>query len=170
MSNKKGWGSYRNIMNFPINFRAIWLEGSPALKIQPGQTIDGPHEYLSAYRFFAPVNVNMHKVSSIINDQNGDFQDIGEDSEEIIKLNENDVVEYDEPDDNQKVEITPEILESLPLKIGDKAIWLRAKNNDLEACCEILNIDIPDHIEKDDKKKRKWELVNLVKKAIGEHI
>lgn len=165
------WGDFVNPMDFPLNFRALWLPGNPAIQINPGQTINGPIRYLSNYRFLMPVRMRMHKVSSITIDQDGSYQDVGEDGEEVIKIDENDVVEVVSGEATEKKEefVPPsqEVIDSLPLDLGDKTVWFKAKMPDLEKSCKILGIEIPVETQALNDKKRKWVIVRLIKEALG---
>jgi len=155
---------YVNPMEFPLNFRAMWLPGNPSIRIEPGQTISGPKEYLANYRFLMPVKMKMHKVSSITVDNDGKFRDISEDKEEVIVIKESDVVEVETEENNDKA--SPDVIASLPLDLGDRKVWLAATMENLETCCKILDITIPQHIMALHAKSRKWEIVKLIKKKL----
>lgn len=168
------WGDFVNPMDFPLNFRALWLPGNPAIQINPGQTINGPIRYLSNYRFLMPVRMRMHKVSSITVDQDGSYQDVGEDGDEVIKINDSDVVEVVSAGSKEtKDEFVPpsqEIIDSLPLQLGDKRVWFNASMDDLHKSCEILKVEIPIDIMALGDKDRKWAIVRLIKKALGKEV
>jgi len=159
MVDNNEWGTYFNVMDFMLNFRAIWLPGSPTIKINPGESIQGPKRYLTNYRFLKEVPMNMSKVSSITVDNDGSYRDVGIDSNEIIQIKDTDVVELIKEDKN---ELTQEQLDQLPFKLDESVNWLKYSVQDTENIATILNIDIS-HLEKVKGNGRRWEIIKLIK-------
>lgn len=167
MNPEDEWGEYFNPMDFHLNFRCLWLPNNPSVRIEPGGKIYGPHKYLSNYRFLMPVPMKMYKVSSITVDQDGSYTDVDENDDEVIVINENDVVE-EIKDENNENKISEDDITKLPFDINEKEInWLQYKTDDFVEFANILHIDIS-HIKPG--RQKRWEILKLIKKAIGKDV
>jgi len=157
-------------MDFDINLRVQWLPRNPPVKIKPGEFIKGPEKFLENYRFLRKIPIKMHEVSGVTQQQDGSYQDIGEDSDEIIHISENDVVEYDNSEEiSDKKEFTQEEIETWPFNPYDDVNWFKIKVDELEIIAKKLDIDISEY-EELKKKDKRWPLVGLIKKAVGKEV
>lgn len=165
-SDSEEWTSFINVMNFEVKMRAIWLPENPPIKIQPGQVIDGPPEVLSTYRFLQPVPIKMHEVSSVITQQNGDMQDVGENVNEVFTVKETDVVTI--PTETLQVSktVTKDQLREVGIDIDEKVNWMKFKTDDLEDICVKLELDTS-ACDDSTKNKKKWDLVKLIKESVA---
>jgi hypothetical protein len=155
------WNKYVNIMEFEINMRAIWLPGSPAIVIQPQETIHGPEKYLSKFKFLQKIPPRMHQVSSIITCQDGSMQDVGENVHEHFSVEP--IEEIVSEAEAEPIQITRQQLLDQGVDIDD-VNWLKFTTDKLEEIATNVGIDIS-HVE-GNKKARKWEIVRILKAAI----
>ncbi len=169
---------FYNRMEFPVNFRKIWITGSPAVKLQSGEIVEGPYEMLSQYRFLAPVPFDFHKVESVTQMQNFEFTDhtvpVNQSEPVIISapMELTSVNEYVQP--MPAVGHTPESAEivvdssqanATTLPFDPKTVsWFSVKVDELKQAATALKIDISS-LNGLPPKKVKWELVRLIKKA-----
>lgn len=157
-------GHFFNKMPFEIKFRKIWEPGNPAIVLKPGHVITGPTDLLSQYGFLAPLPFDFHKVDSITMDQEFKYQDkaIENAVPTVIEIKDN----PQEIQPTEKQEISPSN-ENVTMPFDPKNVnWLSVKVADLEQACKFLNIDTS-ALTNVKPKAKKWELVKLVKKAVG---
>jgi hypothetical protein len=147
-------GKFYNKMPFTVNFRKTWIPGNPAAAIEPGHIIEGPVEVLSQYHFFAALPFPFHTVDSVTQENRFQVTDNTHVTEPKIVTTEPVVVRAGEQD-----------ISKLPFD-PKNVNWLSVKLADLETACGILNIDIS-QLAALKPKTKKWELVKLVKKALG---
>jgi len=167
MSNAK----FFNCVDFPVNFRLIWLPGNPAIKLEPGQIIEGPFEKLNSYNFLRPIQQQNINTNLTLQDNEGKFindvvrKDVEEQEILAQKHRESFVSEsYDNDDDIEIIEVVDD-WENLELPFDPtNCNWIKVKLTELEEAAKILGIPVDESIP---PKKKKWELVRLIKSAIG---
>lgn len=184
------YGEFVNIMNFVIPMRLHWLPDNPAVELNPGERVFGPINILRCFSFLAPVQIRMHEVSSVITNQDGSYQDVGQDVNEIVTMKEDDnnvpvdietieVVhdgtEFEENEiisDDAVVEpvvenTTKYDMSKLPFDL-DNVNWLKFSSEELEEAAAAIGIDITPYMRVENKKKRRWDLVRAIKQAAKE--
>ena len=156
-----------NIMEFPINMRAHWMPGNPAICIPSGGTVDGPYDVLVQYKFFKCIGLNVNIVETQTS-VDGEYK---EDPEEIV-IGDDDTVEIiatevsvtSDIKDISKVSNTPKdrVLKYIESIDGN---WVRANTADLEDLCNVCGVFI-ENVEKMNKRSLRWEYIRLLKDYI----
>lgn len=169
-------GRFFNTMDFPVHFRLFWLPGNPAIKLEPGMTIDGPVEYLKSFSFLRPVPFDFNKVNVYTQDNRGQFLTQDKQIQQDIRNQESLAEKYrSQPQDlvpEKKEEVIVEAkmvddVSALGLPFDPASVnWVKITNNDLETACRVLQINMAE-VEKMAPKKKKWEMIRLIKKALG---
>lgn len=161
-----------NCVDFPVNFRMIWLPGNPAVQLEPGQIIEGPFEKLITYNFLRPIQQQNINPNLSTQDNQGKYLDesVQKDVEEQARLAEkhretfvNTTPPADTaPSSDQSV---VDGWENLQLPFDPmNCNWIKVKATELEEAAKILGITVDENIP---PKKKKWELVRLIKAAVG---
>lgn len=153
---------FYNKMPFTVNFRKIWIPGNPAVALEPGHIIEGPENILRQYHFFAPLPFPFHTVDSVT--QENRFQQTDNTAPTEPKI----VTDGQSPVEPTIVIAGEQEMANLPFDINN-VNWLNIKITDLELACSVLNIDISNYASIP-AKKRKWELVKMIKKATGRDV
>jgi hypothetical protein len=168
-----------NKMPFPVSLRKAWLPGAPALRLQPGETVDGPYDILFQFKFLAPMPFDFHKVEGIT--QNATFEYTDKKFEPSVnepqiisaplkfegvkeKYQEMPVVHHPQPEAVQPIIIAnEETIKTLPF--DPKTVdWMSIKTDELKKAAEILGIDLK-ALENVPLKKLKWDLIKMIKKS-----
>jgi hypothetical protein len=169
-------GKFFNSMDFPVHFRLFWLPGNPAIKLEPGMPIEGPVEYLKTFSFLRPVPFDFNKVNAYTQDNRGQFLTLDKQIQNDIQNQESLAQKYrNQPQDlvaekpiepiiEAKLVDNPSVLE-LPFD-PDSVNWVKITNSDLETACRVLQINMAE-VDKMAPKKKKWEMIRLIKKALG---
>ena len=163
-----------NIMEFPINMRAHWMPGNPAICIPSGGTVDGPYDVLVQYRFFRCIGLNKDVVETLVSD-NGEYQEdvILKELEEEIVIKETDVITVISNDISAKVD---EKCETVGISLSPKEKvknyieslgnnWIKATFDDLESLCQECGLFI-ENSESMKKVAIRWEYIKLLKEYI----
>ena len=165
MSNAK----FFNCVDFPVNFRLIWLPNNPAIQLQPGQIIEGPYELLITYNFLRPLQQQTIKsVSLSTQDEQGNYLDetINTDMKEKEQWAETHRVSFlkENGEQNDETDIPIDIkIDTSELPFDPKDCnWIKVTLADLEKAANILKVDMSS-LTGVAPKKRKWELVRLIK-------
>jgi hypothetical protein len=146
-------GTFYNKMPFAIKMRKTWEPGAPAIELPSGGLIEGPAEILSQFKLLAPLPSDFCEVDSVTQTQQFSFID-----------NKDSAPEEDKTHLAQPVK---PILDGAALPFDPHNVnWLHIKVADLEAACKVLGVDISSLAALKPKQK-KWELVKLVKIAVG---
>jgi hypothetical protein len=165
---------FYNRMGFSIKMRKVWEPGSPPIELHSGDIVEGPYNILIQFKFLAPLPFEFHKVESNTQTQNFEFKT---DAPQGLDVAEGHTAELPPvvADDGHTNEVAPKLPETAQTEDSDasglpfdpKSVnWLQVKVVDLELACKKLGIDISALSNKKPKEK-KWELVKLVKKAVG---
>lgn len=170
-----------NCVDFPVNFRLMWLPGNPAVRLEPGAIIEGPFETLITYNFLRPIQQNSLNNSDLtIQDNAGKYVDVEvqKDVDEQSRLAEKhkkefslDEISEDHQEPKEDTSTTEEDYqyvegwESIKLPIDPKNCnWIKTKNTVLETTAEALGFDLS-KLETISGKSKKWELVRFIKAA-----
>jgi hypothetical protein len=169
-------------MPFKIPLRRTWEINSPAVLLNPGETIVGPAEILSQFQFLAQIPFDFSRVESTIQ-TNYQFNTQYKDK----LIDQNPYIKTTDPV-YKKEEVSVENVEELPMneetkQLANKAFdsiiskeeviegldfdpkevnWVTVKVDQLERACKYLKINI-DFLKDKRPKEKKWELVKLVK-------
>lgn len=159
-------GKFFNCVDFPVNFRMIWLPGSPAIKIQPGQVIEGPYGLLASYNFLRPLGMQWNSVPEVKVIREPTPVVYREDVERDIKDQETLAISVGDSFRQEEIKVV-ENTETLELPFDINAPnWVKLTAEQLEESAKKLNV-WDDVIEKMSAGKRKWELIRRIKKALG---
>lgn len=157
--------TFFNCVDFEVNFRCIWLDGNPPVKLQPGDSIDGPYDLLIGYNFLRPLyhrQVNPPIQNEIIEDINN--QKALRDKYKTTFVNEVRSREDDHYLINEPNEIYEEYNE---LPFDPKNVnWVKVNIKDLTIAAEMLDIDL-DEVKDLPHMKKKWAIVKLIKEKIN---
>lgn len=163
-----------NCVDFDVNFRMIWLPNNPAVKLKPGQIIEGPFELLMTYNFLRPLQQqNINPINTPTQDEKGNYLDeeVQKDVEEKEQLAEKHAKSFASDAQPREDEETPvnvvDDWQNLELPFDPtNCNWIKVKQADLEEAAKILGIGVDESVP---PKKRKWDLVRKVKAAIGKN-
>jgi len=179
MSDKNDYATFYNIMDYSVNLRKIWEKGSPPVQILPGGTIEGPHHMLITFEFLRPVAFDFHRIPSMTQNNNFQFQDIRlEDTNKhefkiISQSDPHNVADqideiYKEPTVKEENPSAPPAISSGELPFDLATVnWVKITMEELKQSVKILKIQVPANVESMNAKTQKWELIKLVKKALG---
>lgn len=167
-------GKFFNCYDFEVKFRLFWLPNNPPISLKPGETIEGPVEYLKSFQFLRPIPVDFNRVATVTQDNKGQFLNYDDLVKFDIKRQEDLANKYKaelgKKEDNPTVdnEVIPvEDLKPVELPFDPQSVnWVKVSMDDLNEAAEMLGVD-KSGIESLPAKKRKWELVRLIKKAVG---
>lgn len=171
-----GYSRFYNRMEFTINLRKVWEPGAPAIRVPSGGIVEGPYDKLIQYRFLAPLPFDFHKVDSTTSEnfafKREEFiipQNIPIIRPEDIQVkNCNDVQKEITSQDEQQLDNSDQKTTStgsLPFDPA-KVNWIQVKTPELLQAAVALGIDV-NSLQETNPKKKKWEIVRLVKAKLG---
>lgn len=161
-----GYSKFYNRMEFTINLRKVWEPGSPAIRVPSGGIVEGPYEKLIHYRFLAPLPFDFHKVDSTTTENFSISQEIPVIKPEDIKIQNAAEQKTAEPESNEG-SLAEQTAPSGQLPFDPaKVNWIQVKTAELEVAAKVLGIDLS-ALKDVPAKKKKWELVSLVKAKLG---
>lgn len=175
---------FYNKMPFQIPLRRTWDVNSPAVLLNPGETIIGPAEILGQFQFLAQLPFDFSRVESTIQTNyqfNTEYKDKLLEQNPYIKstppvYKKEVIVENVEeiPMNDETQQLADKAFDSIPIIPEEEEVvegldfdpkevnWVTVKCDQLERACKFLKINT--EFLKDKKpKEKKWELVKLVK-------